>query len=144
MTSDDTRRGIPELFGSVFKQLAELMRTEGMLARTEMSEKLSHMGVGMALLVGGAMLAMPALVVLLDAAVAALVENSGLEPHWAALVVGGACLSAGLLLVMFGLSRLGTGYLIPVRTLQQLQNDATAARNASNQVRTSDVEKRAA
>jgi Putative Actinobacterial Holin-X, holin superfamily III len=144
MTTDDTRRGIPELFGSVFKQLAELMRTEGMLARTEMSEKISRMGVGIALLVGGAMLAMPALVVLLDAAVAALVENSGLAPHWAALVVGGACLLAGLLLVMFGISRLGTGNLIPVRTLQQLQNDATAARNASNQVRTSDVEKRAA
>jgi hypothetical protein len=141
--ADPTRRSIPELAGSVFRQLAELMRTEGMLARTEMSEKMSHMGAGLGLLVGGAVLAMPALVILLSAAVAALID-SGWAPYWASLLVGGLSLLLGLLLLSLGANWLRAGNLIPDRTLQQLQFDANAARNASNQVRASYVEKRAA
>lgn len=138
-----SRRSVPELFGSVFRQLAELMRTEGMLARTEMSEKMSHMGTGLGLLVGGAVLAMPALVILLSAAVAALIEN-GMAPYWASLLIGGLSLLLGLLLLSLGANWLRAGNLMPEKTLQQLQYDANAARNASNQVRASYVEKRAA
>jgi len=141
--ADNTRRSIPELAGSVFRQLADLMRTEGMLARTEMSEKMTHMGTGLALLVGGAILAMPALVILLSAAVAALMEN-GWTPWWASLLVGGLSLMLGLLLLSLGANWLRSGNLIPSRTLQQLQYDANAARNVSNQVRANYVEKRAA
>ena len=141
--ADYTRRSVPELFGSVFKQMAELVRTEGMLARTEMSEKMSRMGSGLGLLVGGAILAMPALVILLEAAVAALVE-SGMAPYWASLLVGGIALVIGLILLSLGANRLRAGNLIPDRTLQQLQYDANAARNASHQVRADYVEKRAA
>jgi hypothetical protein len=141
--ADNTRRSIPELAGSVFRQLAELMRTEGMLARTEMSEKMSHMGTGLGLLVGGAILAMPALVILMSAAVAALIEN-GWAPYWASFLIGGLSLLLGLLLFSLGANWLRAGNLIPDRTLQQLQYDANAARNASNQVRANYVEKRAA
>jgi hypothetical protein len=141
--ADHSRRSVPELFGSVFRQLAELMRTEGMLARTEMSEKMSHMGTGIGFLVGGAVLAMPALVILLESAVAALVEN-GWAPYWAALLVGGLSLLLGLMLLSMGANWLRAGNLMPDRTLQQLQYDANAARNASHQVRSDHVEKRAA
>jgi hypothetical protein len=140
---DPARRSIPELAGSVFRQLAELMRTESVLARTEMSEKMSHMGTGLGLLVGGAVLAMPALVILLSAAVAALIEN-GWAPYWASLLVGGLSLLLGLLLLSVGANWLRAGNLIPNRTLQQLRFDANAARNVSNQVRADHVEKRAA
>jgi Putative Actinobacterial Holin-X, holin superfamily III len=141
--ADNTRRSIPELAGSVFRQLAELMRTEGMLARTEMSEKMTHVGAGLGLLVSGAVLAMPALVILLSAAVAALIEN-GMAPYWASLLVGGLTLLLGLILLSLGANWLRAGNLVPGRTLQQLQYDANAARNASNQVRSNYVEKRAA
>jgi hypothetical protein len=137
------RRSVPELFGSVFRQMAELMRTEGMLARSEMSEKMSHMGTGLGLLVGGAVLAMPALVILMSAAVAALIEN-GMAPSWASLLIGGLSLALGLLLLSLGANWLRAGNLIPDRTLQQLQYDANAARNAGNQMRANHVEKRAA
>jgi hypothetical protein len=138
-------RSVPELFGSVFRQLAELMRTEGMLARTEMSEKMTHMGTGLGLLVGGAVLAMPALVILMGAAVAALVEN-GIAPYWASsLLVGGLFLLIGLILLSLGANWLRAGNLMPNRTLQQLEFDANAARNASHNVRPDYyVEKRAA
>jgi hypothetical protein len=141
--ADNTRRSVPELVGSVFRQMAELMRTEGMLARTEMSEKMSHMGAGLGLLVGGAVLAMPALVILMSAAVAALMEN-GMAPYWASLLVGGLSLLLGLILLSLGANWLRAGNLMPSRTLQQLQYDANAARNASHNVRADYVEKRAA
>jgi hypothetical protein len=141
--ADNARRSVPELFSSVFRQMAELMRTEGMLARAEMSEKVSHVGTGLGLLVGGAVLAMPALVILLEAAVAALVE-SGWAPYWASLLVGGLSLLLGLLLLSLGADRLRAGNLVPDKTLQQLQYDANAARNAGQQVRADYVEKRAA
>jgi hypothetical protein len=141
--ADNTRRSVPELFSSVFRQMAELMRTEGMLARTEMSEKISHMGTGLGLLVGGAVLAMPALVILLEAAVAALVE-SGWAPYWASLLVGGLSLLLGLLLLSIGANALRARNLFPDKTLQQLQYDANAARNVTHQVRAGYVEKRAA
>jgi hypothetical protein len=133
-SADPSRRTIPELAGSVFRQLAELMRTEGMLARTEMTEKMSHIGAGLGFLVGGAVLAMPALVLLMEAAVAALVEN-GMASYWAALLVGGLSLLLGMMLLSMGASWLRAGNLIPGRTLQQLQYDANAARNASHNVR---------
>jgi hypothetical protein len=141
--ADPSRRSIPELAGSMFRQLAELMRTEGMLARTEMTEKMTHMGTGLGLLVGGAVLAMPALVILMESLVGALVEN-GWAPYWAALLVGGLSLLLGLILLSIGANWLRAANLIPGRTLQQLQYDANAARNASQNVRADYVEKRAA
>jgi Putative Actinobacterial Holin-X, holin superfamily III len=134
------RRTVPELLTSVVSQLADLMRTEGQLARAEMSEKMTLAATGLGLIVGGAILLMPALVVLLEAAVAALVE-SGLAPYWSALAIGGGCFIIGLILLLIGLRWLRAGRLIPDKTLYQLQRDAATARN---QVRTGYVEERAA
>ena len=131
---------MPELFTSVVRQLAELMRTEGLLARAEISEKMTLAATGLGLIVGGAILLMPALVVLLEAAVAALVDN-GIAPYWAALIVGGAGLLLGLILLLIGVSRLRSGRLVPDKTIHQLQRDAATARS---HVRTDHVEKRAA
>lgn len=140
MALADNTRTVPELFTSVVSQLADLMRTEGQLARAEISEKMTLAATGLGLIVGGAILLMPALVVLLEAAVAALVDN-GIAPYWSALVVGGACFVLGLILLLIGVSRLRAGKLVPDRTIHQLQRDAATARS---QVRTDDVEKRAA
>src|SRR5260370_32998389 len=90
MALADNTRSVPELFTSVVSQLADLVRTEGQLARAEISEKMTLAATGLGLIVGGAILLMPALVVLLEAAVAALVDN-GIAPYWAALIGGGAC-----------------------------------------------------
>ena len=140
MALTDNTRSVPELFTSVVGQLADLMRTEGQLARAEISEKMTLAATGLGLIVGGAILLMPALVVLLEAAVAALVEN-GFAPYWSALIVGGACFLLGLILLLIGVSRLRSAKLMPDKTIHQLQRDAATARS---QVRTDDVEKRAA
>jgi hypothetical protein len=140
MALGDNMRTVPELFTSAVSQLADLARTEGQLARAEISEKMTLATTGLGLIVGGAILLMPALVVLLEAAVAALVDN-GIAPYWAALIVGGAGLLLGLILLLIGVSRLRAGKLVPDKTIQQLQRDAATARS---QVRTDHVEKRAA
>jgi len=140
MALADNTRTVPELFTSVVGQLADLMRTEGQLARAEISEKMTLAATGLGLIVGGAILLMPALVVLLEAAVAALVDN-GIAPYWAALLVGGACLVLGLILLLIGVSWLRSGRLMPDKTIHQLQRDAATARS---QVRPDYVEKRAA
>jgi Putative Actinobacterial Holin-X, holin superfamily III len=140
MALADNTRSVPELFTSVVSQLADLMRTEGQLARAEISEKMTLAATGLGLIVGGAILMMPALVVLLEAAVAALVDN-GIAPYWAALIVGGACFVLGLILLLIGVSWLRAGKLVPDKTIHQLQRDAATARS---QVRTDHVEKRAA
>ncbi len=140
MALANNTRTVPELFTSVVSQLAELMRTEGLLARAEISEKMTRVATGLGLVVGGAILLMPALVVLLEAAVAALVDN-GFAPYWSALIVGGACFLLGLILLLTGVSWLRAGKLIPDKTIHQLQQDAATARS---QVRTDYVEKRAA
>jgi Putative Actinobacterial Holin-X, holin superfamily III len=140
MALADNTRSVPELFTSVVSQLADLMRTEGQLARAEISEKMTLAATGLGLIVGGAILMMPALVVLLEAAVAALVDN-GIAPYWAALIVGGTCFVLGLILLLIGVSWLRAGKLVPDKTIHQLQRDAATARS---QVRTDHVEKRAA
>jgi len=140
MAPANSTQTLPELLSSLLRQLTELMRTEGLLARAEMSEKMTLAATGLGLIVGGAILLMPALVVLLEAAVAALVDN-GLAPYWSALIVGGACFLLGLILLLIGISWLRAGRLIPDKTIQQLQRDAATARS---QVRTGHVEKRAA
>jgi Putative Actinobacterial Holin-X, holin superfamily III len=69
----------------------------------------------------------PALVVLLEAAVSALQEH-GFAAPMAALIVGGAVLLIGLILLSVGVSRVKDKSLVPDKVLQQLQRDASMAR----------------
>jgi hypothetical protein len=140
MALASSSRTFPELFTSVVTQLADLMRAEGQLARAEISEKMTLAATGLGLIVGGAILLMPGLVVLLEAAVAVLVEN-GMAPYWSALIIGGACFALGLILLLIGVRWLRAGRLVPDKTIHQLQRDAAAARS---QVRIGHAEKRVA
>ena len=76
---------------------------------------------------GGAVLLIPALVILLEAAVAAL-EQNGMRPAEAAGIIGGIALVLGFILIAIGISRLRVKNLMPNKTIQQLQQDATAAK----------------
>jgi hypothetical protein len=81
-------RSIADLLRDVIAQLTSLLRKEAQLARVELSENVSRAAVGLGLIVGGAVLLIPALVILLQAAVAAL-EQNGMRPAEAAGIVGG-------------------------------------------------------
>jgi uncharacterized membrane protein YqjE len=132
MATGDTHRPITQIFRDLLTQLTSLVRTEGELARAEMSEKIDQAARGLALMVGGAVLLIPALVVLLGAAVAAIMDT-GLEPYWAALIVGGVALALGVVLMLVGKSSIKLGNLAPTKTVHQLQRDASVARHQMRQ-----------
>lgn len=121
-------RSIPEIFTDVINQFTGLLRKEGQLARAEMSEKITQVAAGLGLIVGGSVLLTPALVILLQAAVSALITDNIIKEPWAPLIVGGAVFVIGIILLLVGLSRLRADALLPNRTIQQIQSDVRVAK----------------
>jgi putative superfamily III holin-X len=121
-------RTVPELFTDLISQVTSLFRTETRHARAEINEKITQAGSGVGMIVAGAVLLIPALVVLLQAAVAALIDR-GFEPYVAALIVGGAAFLIGFIVALIGVNQLKVKKLTPDKTIKQLQSDAAFARN---------------
>jgi hypothetical protein len=122
----ETSRPISAIFVDLVNQFTALVRKEGQLARAEMSEKISEIGIALGLIVGGAVLLIPALVILLQAAVAGLAA-AGLAVGWASLAIGGAALLIGLALLAVGINRIKASRLVPSKIIEQLQRDAAVA-----------------
>jgi putative superfamily III holin-X len=125
--NSSNNRSIPELFSDALGQLAKLVGNEFDLARAEISEKASQAGRAAALIGAGAVIFIPALVLVLFAIATALI-HSGISDSVAYLITGiGAALLAGAL-VGVGLSRLSGDALKPEVTLDQMQRDKIAAK----------------
>lgn len=120
-------RPMSAILNDIVAQMMRLFRQEMALARVEASEKVGQAVSSIVMLAVGAVLVIPALVVLLDAGVAALIEVE-FTPAIAALIVGGGTLALGAILAMIGYSRLKLDNLVPRRTINQLQRDAEAAK----------------
>lgn len=122
-------RSIPELFTDLIAEVTTLVRKEGQLARAEISEKATRALAGLAMMLLGAMLLIPAMVILLQAAVMGLIGN-GADPTAAALMVGGAIFLIGMVLGLVGWSRLNAGSLVPDKTIDQLKRDTQVPRHS--------------
>jgi Putative Actinobacterial Holin-X, holin superfamily III len=122
-----TDRTIPELLSDVLAQLAKLIGNEFDLAKTELSTKAGQVGRGVMLIGIGAVFLMPALVMLLLAAAAALMHAGYTDPV-AYLMTGGAAVLIAAILIGVGISRLSGDSLNPSMTLEQLQRDKMAAK----------------
>ena len=120
-------RSIPELFSDAVGQLAKLIGNEFELARTELSEKANQVGRATAMIGAGAVILMPALVLLLFAVSAALIRGGLSEPAAYLLTGAGAALISAALIAI-GLSRLSGDALKPSMTLEQVQRDKLAAK----------------
>ncbi|MBI5261352.1 MAG: phage holin family protein [Bradyrhizobium sp.] len=66
MAVPNQQRSVPEIVSDLFGQLTTLLRKEAQLARTELSDNMASIARGLGLIVGGAVLLVPALVVLLQ------------------------------------------------------------------------------
>lgn len=126
MTGTRLNRTIFDIIGDAAQNLTNLVRAESRLARAEVAENIGRAGAGVGMMAFGAILAIPALVVLLEAVVAALI-SSGMSAAVSAVIVGGVALVIGLVLLMVGMRRLKAASLVPDRTIHQLQRDATMA-----------------
>jgi hypothetical protein len=126
MNSQD-RRSIPELLSDAMSQLAKLIGNEFELARTELSEKAGLVGRGIAMIGAGAVILIPALVLVLFALSAALIRGGVSEPLAYLLTGAGAALVSAAL-IGIGLSRLSGDALKPSMTLDQVERDKIAAK----------------
>lgn len=120
-------RPIPDIISDAVSQFTLLLRKEGQLARTEVSENINRAVAGVGLIATGAVLVIPALVILLQALVSMLAER-GFDPHLAAAAVGGVVLVLGLILLTIGINRIKAENMVPRKTLNQLQQDASVAK----------------
>lgn len=122
-----TDRSIPELFSDVLAQLAKLIGNEFDLARAEVSGKASQVARAAALIGAGAVILIPALVLLLFSAATAMM-HAGFSDPVAYLITGGAAVLLAAILIGVGMSRMTGDALKPSVTLDQLRRDKVAAK----------------
>jgi Putative Actinobacterial Holin-X, holin superfamily III len=116
-------RTLKELLADLTHSVTTLFRKEIELARAEISEKLSQAGVAAGAVAAGAILALAALIVLLQALVIALSEL-GVAPALSALIVGGVVALIAFALIYKGVNDLKASNLAPTRTVEALRRDA--------------------
>ena len=121
----NTSRSIPNLAADAMGQLAKLIGNEFDLARAELSAKAGQAGRAIAMIGAGAVILIPALVILLLAAANGLI-HAGFSDPIAYLIVGGAAVLVALVLVIAGVSQLSPSELKPSATLEQVQRDKLA------------------
>jgi hypothetical protein len=124
-TTDD--RSLKELIGDLSGSISNLFRKEIQLARAETSEKITQSMVAIGAIAGGAILALAALLVLLQALVIALSEL-GIPPGWASLIVGVIVAAIAYFMIHKGTNDLKASSLAPSRTIDSLRSDAHMAK----------------
>lgn len=123
--SNGTQSSIQALIGDALRETNELARKEIALFRTEMTNNVRSLFIGLALLVGAAVFAVVALFVLVGALVkwvAILVQSDAI----AASIVGGVLLVVAIGLALWGKSAMSLSTLAPTRTTRQVRQDARA------------------
>jgi uncharacterized membrane protein len=119
-------RSVPELLADLARSVPALVRQESQLLRSELSDKVTQIEVGLGSMVAGAILLFAALLILLQAIVIALTEFVG--AGWAALIVGVAAGVIGAVLLKKGSDQMKASNLVPERTTHQLKQDAELAK----------------
>jgi uncharacterized membrane protein YqjE len=114
-------RSIGELLRDLANDSTRLVRDELTLAKTEAQEKVSQVGSAVAMMAIVAVLAIPALVLILQAVVTVL---SNFMYDWVAMLLVGIVIAlVGYLLVRKGQNDLSAGRLAPERTAANLRRD---------------------
>ena len=108
---------------------SDLVRKEVSLAKAELRQNLNRAGTGLGMIVAAAVLGIVTLNVLTVALVAALAETD-LGPIWSAVVVGVVLAILAYVLLRKGMADLKPENLMPTRTVENVQRDASAAKEA--------------
>ncbi len=113
------------MIGDALRETNELARKEIALFRAEMAGNVRQLIAGLACMIGAAVFAVVALLVLIDAFVKWLATIVGSE--WlAALIVGGTLFVLAIGMALWARSVLSLSTLAPTRTTRQVRQDAQA------------------
>ncbi|MBE9606993.1 phage holin family protein [Acetobacteraceae bacterium H6797] len=129
MSATDPVKSVPELLGDLVQESSQLLRGEVRLFRAEMDEKITQLLAAMGSVGAAGAVMLAALVILLQAFVGLLVE-AGLRPWLAALAVAVLAGILGYVMLRAGLNRVKLANLAPNRTLNQMSQDVSVAKEA--------------
>ena len=115
---------ISELLRRLIEDIGYLFRTELRLARSEFHANLAAAKSGAAAIAVGGIFLTGSLLAFLAAAVGFLAPYFGVG--WAAMIVGGASLLLGFILIAVGGSAIGKANFAPTRAVARLKRDAKA------------------
>lgn len=128
--SDPARPQNPASLASEAIRLSgDLVRKEIALAKAEVSQNLSHAATAVGFIAVAGVIGLVTLNVLVAALVAALAETD-LGPVWSAVIVGVVLAILAYVLLRKGINDLKTSSLMPTRTVQNVQRDAQAVKEA--------------
>jgi hypothetical protein len=126
MTMPSDKSSLADLFGAALAQFAKLFQNEVDLARAELAEKAREVGGGLKFMAVGAVIVIPALVLVLMAIAAELVAL-GLSQPLAYLCTGVVAGVVAAVLLWIGAGRLSGDTVTPSVTLDQIRRDKNAA-----------------
>lgn len=113
---------IASLVGEAFGQIGKLLQNELALAKAELANEVSKIGTNIGLLIAGALVLIPALVMVLFSIGAALIDAGFSAPvaYLIAAALGGI---VAIALIAIGVARLKAMTFVPERTARQLSKD---------------------
>jgi hypothetical protein len=121
-----TQSALPQAISDVVADLADLFQKEMRLARAELSTKLNTKLMAGAWFSAAALLALVAVLLVVQAAVFAI-ASFGIALHWSCLIV--AAIVAALAIAFFFRGRSDAREEVtPVRTLNQIQRDISTVK----------------
>src|SRR3954469_22895711 len=114
---------VPKLVGEALRESVDLARKEFALFRTEMSDNVRTIAMGLVMVIAAAVFAILALIWLTQALVDWLATVVG-SHALAALIVGGGLAVIAIGLGLYGRSAMAKTSLAPKRTVESLERDA--------------------
>ena len=121
--ADQPGQSLQGLVAEAVRESTTLAQKEFALFRTEVSENLKKMVIGLAMLVVAAVFAIAAVLLFTEALVEWLATVVGSEAL-AALIVGGILLVVAVVLGLWARNAISAASLAPTRTLHSLQRDS--------------------
>lgn len=120
--ADYQGQGIQSLIGDALRETSDLARKELMLFRTELSENVKTLLIGVGMMAAAGIFAIAALILFTEALVewlATVVDSEALS----ALIVGGVMAAIAVGFVLYGRSTMSSASLAPNRSIKSIQRD---------------------
>lgn len=112
---------IPDLLSDLVHNLGDMFRTEGKLARAEITQAINRLVTGGEMVAAGGLVLLVAFLVIVQALVIVLANYVG--AGWASVIVAGVLMAIGAMLILKGKKAFSASSMIPDRAIGQAKRD---------------------